>query len=141
MDGHATPRRALRLIFSYESGQVRLVSRQPVEMIVPPSDPPLQAETHAGFWYELKDAADATLYRRLAHDPIPTSTEVFSNERGTGNLRRVPHAPASGVFTVVLPDVPEARFVTLASRPVESPAVARAAAQRPVEIARFDLRA
>jgi len=122
------PPRALRLTFLYKEGRLRLLSRIPVEATVPASDdPPLLAGEH-GSWLELLDASNRRLYRLLLHDPIPTDTEVFSPDpRQT--MTRLPVAPKQAVFSVLVPELPEAETVALFSsafRPTAGTAIATA---------------
>jgi len=137
------PARAVRLTFAYDGDDIRLVSRHDVEMITPPSEPLGEGEAHAGFWYELKNERDQTLYRRLMHNPVEQSHEVFSPEKGR-SIQRTAAQRRSGVFSVVVPEVAEGRFVTLAHAPLPAPGTPRtAAAPTPParrELARFDLR-
>lgn len=51
-------------------------------------------------WVEVRTGTGQVLYRRTLHDPVPQHTEVFEPE---GRIRRVPYAPESGVFSVVVP--------------------------------------
>ena len=46
--------RAVRLTFTYEGDEVCLVSRQPVEMIAPPTDRLSRYEGEQGFWIEVR---------------------------------------------------------------------------------------
>jgi hypothetical protein len=136
------PTRAVRLTFAYDGDTIQLLSRQNVEMITPPSEPLGEGEGHTGFWYELKNERDQTLYRRLMSNPVEQSHEVFSPERGR-SIQRAPAQRRSGVFSVVVPEVAEARFVTLAHTPLPAPGAPRtAAAAAPLarrELTRVDL--
>ncbi|HEX5760216.1 MAG TPA: hypothetical protein VF121_13580 [Thermoanaerobaculia bacterium] len=63
--------RAVLLTIAYEGDRLELVAQQSVTMKVPRSDPvegPRAAQ--AGFWVDLKDSADRTLYRRLLQEPM-----------------------------------------------------------------------
>src|SRR5437016_3866771 len=59
-----------RLTFEYDGPAVRLVKRQRLEMLAPPSDPLTGYEGQSGFWFELQDAAGRVLYRRVLHHPL-----------------------------------------------------------------------
>jgi hypothetical protein len=140
--------RAIRLTIAYEGDQLRLVSRQDVAMKVPPSDPVTGLEERAGFWVDLKDEQDQTLYRRVMHDPIRRDVEVFS--QGTQrNIHRAPVAEPKGVFTVVLPEIEAAQAVALIGSPPRPPgrelspqaaSEGMPEARTAREIARFDLK-
>jgi hypothetical protein len=142
--------KAMRLTFSYQGDQVKLVSQQPVEMTVPPSDPVKGYEEHKGFWAELKSAQDKTLYRRVLHNPTRNDAEVFSDDPEQ-SISRQPAPKRKGVFTVVVPDTDKGHEVTL-SRSMGQPdieaegapkgmAAMRSLATGPAtEIARFKLK-
>lgn len=125
--------RALRLTFRYEGDRVELVSSQPVEMLLPPSHPVDEGEGRSGFWITLRAADGRPVYRRVMHSPIRADVEVFSPEPEE-NIRRVPVDRPSGTFVVLVPDVEEARVLTLHD------SERRALAGPAREIARFELR-
>jgi len=64
------PQPAMRLIFAYEGDDVRLVSRQPVTVVIPPSDPVSGYEGEQGFWIETRAADQTTLHRRILPDIV-----------------------------------------------------------------------
>ncbi len=72
--------RALRLIFRYEGNDVRLVSQQRVEMVVPPSDDLEVAPVQYEFWYELFNLDGQKLYRKASRNPITSRVEVPSDD-------------------------------------------------------------
>ena len=135
--------KAMRLTFSYDGDSVKLVSQQPVEMIVPPSDSVKGFQKHKGFWAELKSEQDKTLYRRVMHNPTRNDAEVFSDDPEQ-SISREPALKRKGVFVVVVPDTDKGHAVTLSrsSAPVKGPARGiRALASKPAtEFARFKLR-
>jgi hypothetical protein len=128
--------RTLRLTFTYEGSDVRLVSQQSIEMVPPPSDPIHAAEGQTGFWYELKDAAGRTLYRRVTQNPIKFATEVRSDDPRRPLAWESVSEP-KGSFVLLMPDLDQARMVVLMSSPLERTAMVGPAG----EIARFDLMA
>jgi hypothetical protein len=142
---------AVRLTFSYKGDDVRLVSQQPVNMTVPPSDSLKGYKKHKGFWAELKGAQDQTLYRRVLHNPTRNDAEVFSDDPEQ-SISRAPAPKRTGVFVVVVPATEAGHELTL-SRSAGPPAIgpgdvrtamaARAlslAAGPAEEIARFKLK-
>ena len=133
--------RALRLIFSYTGQDVRLVGRQRVEMTVPPSDPPAGDEQGlSGFWYELRDDAGQTLYRRVVSNPIPTSTEVLTDDPRRPVAREEVAGDLQGVFVLLCPETEAARTVALFGSPPEAPGLRPAAIGMGArKIAEFDL--
>jgi len=126
---------AVRLTFAYDGDDVRLLSRHRVEMTIPPGDALEGHEAQAGFWAEVRGVDGRVLHRRVIHDPIQRSVELFSDDPEQ-TLSRVPVERPEGVFTLVVPDVEDADHVALISSGPQLPG-ARAAAR---EIARFPLR-
>jgi hypothetical protein len=106
------PNMAMRLTFSYDGDDVKLVSQQRTEMIVPPSDPVKGYAKHKGFWAEVKSGSDKTLYRTVMHNPTKNDAEVFPDSSG-GFISRQPAPKRKGVFVVVVPDMDKGEEVTL----------------------------
>ena len=141
---------AMRLTFSYQGDQVKLVSQQPVDMTVPPSDPVKGYEQHKGFWAEVKSDQDKTLFRRVLHNPTRNDAEVFSDDPEQ-SISREPAPKRKGVFVVVVPHTEKSHEVTL-SRSAGEPDVGPEGAPRGMtamrslatgpatEIARFKLK-
>jgi hypothetical protein len=126
--------RALRLRLYVEGDTLRLRSVRRVEMVVPPSDP-IPTADKSGFWVEIRDKRDRSLYRRVLGDVLQDTIEVFSNDPNETVARR-PRPPGQTEFVVVVPDTPEASSVVFFGT--------RYAEGRPLgpaqEIARFDVR-
>lgn len=104
--------KALRLIFSYEGDKVKLVSKKPVRMTIPPSDSLEGYEEHKGFWAELKGAKKKTLYRHVLHNPTKNDAEIFPDDPEQG-ITRVPAPNRTGTFVVLVPDTVKGHEVTL----------------------------
>lgn len=130
----AKPSKAIRMILAFEGEQLHLVSQQSVEMVLPASDQLQDFREQTGFWYELRDARDRPLYRRVMHNPMRQDVEVFS-DNPEQSLARQPVPNRKGVFVVLVPDTEEGHAVTLSS----SPQRAQPANQPAREIARFAL--
>ena len=79
-DSPPRPNRALRLIFSYKGSKATLESRQEIAMTVPPSDRTYEYEQQSGFWFELRDAQDRVLYRRVMRNPMEEELEAPSGD-------------------------------------------------------------
>jgi hypothetical protein len=131
-----SPQSALRLTFEYEGQEVRLVSQQRVAMLVPPPDQTGEEEEQAGFWFEVRDAEDRAVYRRAAQNPLRTDVEVFGPDPDAP-FTHVEMPEPRGVFTLLVPDLENARTLALIGGPA-GPAQTSSAAR---EIARFDLTA
>jgi len=104
--------KAMRLTFSYDGNDVKLLSQQRIEMIVPSSDAVKGYGTHKGFWAELRSGRDKTLYRTVMHNPTKNDAEVFPGTPNEG-ISREPAPKRKGVFVVVVPDTDEGEQVIL----------------------------
>jgi hypothetical protein len=135
----ATPPRAVRLVFTYEGNDVRLVSQQPLEMIVPPTDTLSGYEGQQGFWVEVRTARDEVLHRQIMDDPLRQDVEVFSPDPAQ-SIFRVPVERPSGIIMVLVPDIDEADHVALISSAGPGTDLDRAARGPATELARFSLR-
>lgn len=127
------PNRSVRLTFSYEGSDVRLVSRQSIEMLSPPSDAIQVQEGQAGFWYELRDAEGRTLYRRVIQNPIKFAFEVRSDPERPLAWQKV--SEPRGYFTLLMPELEQAKTLVLFSSPLEPEGVPVPAK----ELTRFNL--
>ncbi|HEU4389106.1 MAG TPA: hypothetical protein VFV34_14995 [Blastocatellia bacterium] len=101
---------SVRLILEYDGDEIRLVSRQEVDMEPPLSDPTTAPAEQAGFWLEVRDSKLQVLHRQVMHDPAMTHPEVFSNEPGK-SIVRSSKPVAKGAFTVIVPAVPDSDHV------------------------------
>jgi hypothetical protein len=126
-------RGAIRLIFEYEGRRVRLLSRQRVDMLPPPSDP-LVGEGQLGFWVDVRDAGGRVLHHQVMQDPVRGDVEAFSDEPDV-SVVRIPVSEPRGNFAVLVPALEAADHLALmSSAPAEGVAL-RAA----TELARFSL--
>ena len=73
-----------RLTFTYEGDQVRLVSEQHVDMILPPSQPPDELERQAGFSVILRDEHGQPVYARAMPDGSYQHREILDAARQNG---------------------------------------------------------
>lgn len=126
--------KAMRLTFSYDGDDVKLLSQQRTEMIVPPSDA-LKGYGEKGFWAELKSGSNKTLYRTVMHNPTKNDAEVFP-ESPSGVISREPAKKRKGVFVVVVPDTGPGEEVILCRSAPETKGPTRgihAVASKPAE--------
>jgi len=131
-EGGAASTSALRLTFSYSPKGIHLDEIQPLEgMPLPPTDP-IQHGPEAGFWYELRDARNTTLYRQVVDNPMRREAEVYTEGAPIGRLTKEDHADS---FTLLVPSLEGITTIVLFSSPLD-PANFGAAAK---EIARFSL--
>jgi|SRR5215212_4026299 len=112
------PTPAVRLIFEYEGDRIRLVTQQPVDMVITGFD--LAQVERPGYYVDARDAAGQTLARVPARNVLEASTEVFP-ERPGDPITRVDVAEPRGAFTIVVPVSDRADHVAVvrvsASRP------------------------
>lgn len=111
---------ALRLTFEFENAQMRVLRRRQLNKQTAPSHTWDGAEGESGFWVEVRDTANAVLYRRVMDDPF-YRLEGPSND--TGQLRIADVATRKGTFSVVVPVVIGSHtLIVMASRPPEAEA-------------------
>ena len=123
----APPAPAMRLIFEYDGDVVRLISQQPVDMVVTGAD---LAQVHApGTFVDARDSANRTLARVHARGMSDGSAEVFPEQPG-GAIVRVAVERPRGAFTVVVPAPQAAAHVAVVrvAPAAAAPAGARAGA-------------
>jgi len=110
--------RAIRLTFSYEGKNVKLLSQQKVSMLPPPSDTLKYNKKSTGFWYEIHDSSGLPIFRRVVHNPIQQAVEVRSDDRDRP-LTWQEVKKASGQFVLMIPDLDKAAHLVLFSSPLE----------------------
>jgi hypothetical protein len=127
------PGRATRLTIEYDGDDLKVVATQSVKMMVPASDERYGLEGRSGFWIELQSEDQECLYRKVMPEPMADQMEAPSGDPEKP-FTRTPPQRAKGVFTLLVPELTEARQLCLCSSPRKDP-TARA---RP--IAMIDLR-
>ena|SRR5947207_10884926 len=133
-------RSSIRLLFGYEGREVRLLRKQWLDMIAPPSDPipkeREEREPRAGFWVDLLDAEGRVLYRKVfGESPIAFAVSVYTGDKERPFQMQKLEDP-TGEFIVVVPDLPGAESAALYGSPPEEEGFATAAE----EIARFGIK-
>ncbi len=128
---------AVRLIFAYDGGDVRLVSRQRVDMVTPATDPAGGERLAVGVWAEVRDVEGQVLDRRAVPDFLRPDVEVFGVDPGP-SVSRAPVERPQGAFTVLLPELPGADHMALLAAPDPTGPTAAAAGEAR-ELARVDL--
>lgn len=109
---------ALRVTFQYAGERISVLQVEPVDAVVPPSDPLSGYEGHSGFWVTVADEAGHVLYRRILNSPVQFNPEVHQPATAGGSSRRTAMSEPSGTFTVLLPHF-DAASVELHSSPHE----------------------
>lgn len=135
------PPAAVRLIFVYEGDDIRLLSRQPVDVVVPPADATRGLDDRSGFWVEVRAESEDVLYRRVMTDPARVHPEVFTPDPSMG-ITRSPDPQPVGAFTVLVPNEEAASHVVLMGSPPAEGTMPRMAASQAAlarEIARFPI--
>jgi hypothetical protein len=115
--GGAAPTRALRLTVSYSSKGIHLDEIQPLEGMPSPPTDPIQHGPEAGFWYELRDAKNATLYRQVVDNPMRHEAEVYTEGAPIDRQTLEHHA---GSFTLLVPTLEGVTTIALFSSPLNS---------------------
>jgi hypothetical protein len=131
----------IHLVFADTDG-IQLTARIPGALTVAPSDDVTAEPPATAISAELRTAKDVPTFRRVVHDAIPPTIEVFDPDRG---VHRLPRPRESGAFAVVVPDDERARDVVLVAGARGVPpelrfAPAPGARARAREIARFSFR-
>ena len=126
--------RAVQLIFSYRGEDITLLEAHRVAMFVPPSDSLENAGARSGFWIELCDSTERPIFRQAMHHPIASDYEVFPADP-RGEIIRQPVKAREGAFSIVIPEMPEARTLCF----IGSPVVATRRCDAAKEIARFEI--
>ena len=110
--------KAERLTFSYKGPTIKLISQQKMEKVLSPSSHLGTKDNKSGFWYELADSNQNILYQKTISNPIQTDIEVFSNE-SKETIARQKVSESEGIFSLLIPDLPEAKTFSLFGNPIE----------------------
>lgn len=95
---------ALRLRLNSAGAVIRLRSSRKVQTSVPPCDAPAVVGEAGGFWVEVRDSQNRTLYRRVLPDPLQDTIEVFP-ERSDDRIVRHRSANRQVEFFVIIPNL------------------------------------
>jgi hypothetical protein len=90
-------------------------------MVCPPSDPSVGADGESGFWYEVRDAGEGSLYRRVTKHPLEAAMEVPGDESGERSFSWQPREDAEGLFVALVPELVDAEAVVLSGSAPEEP--------------------
>ncbi len=119
-DRFTNPDSAIRLTFSYEGNRIGLISKLKIRKRLPhPVSNDIQKGQTPGFWLELSNKSRRLLYRQIINNPIRIDTEVFS-ENPSESIIRQELSDLKGTFSIVIPDILQARNLDLFSSPVLS---------------------
>jgi hypothetical protein len=124
---------SIRLVIEYEGTRLTLASQRRVAMVAPVPQRLVARPDERGYCVELRDESGQPLYRHALHDPMKESLEVPAGDGTT--LVRQPRTKVAGRFSIVVPDLSEARKVAVLG-PTGKVAAAGSLVR---EIASFDL--
>jgi hypothetical protein len=123
---------ALRLTFSYNRESVTLDSIQTLEEMPTSESDPLEHEPEAGFWYELRDADNTSLYRQVMQNPLRYDAEIYLDEE---TIVRQVFDEYADTFDLLVPKLATATQIALFSSPLNPETLGEAA----TELATFNL--
>ncbi|WP_163839238.1 hypothetical protein [Pseudoxanthomonas sacheonensis] len=112
---HRRQQRALRLIFEQRGDEMKLVSTQRLNMVVPPPQALVPKRDTRGSWFELRDRQDRPVYRRTIDNP-QQGMEVVADGPGDA-LRRIDDDKGVRAFFVIVPDIAGARKFVVHAEP------------------------
>ena len=130
--GGTAPTRALRLTFAYSRKGIHLDEIQPLEGMPSPPTDPIQHGPEAGFWYELRNTKNATVYRQVVENPMRHEAEVYTKGAPIDRQTIENHVDS---FTLLVPSLEGVTTIVLFSSPLDLATFGAAAK----EIARFSL--
>jgi hypothetical protein len=106
-----------RLTFAYEGDQVRLVSEQRVNMILPPSQLADELERQTGFSVILRDEGGQPVYAHAIASPFQFDREIFDRDPARSS-RRESNPHPRGTFVVLVPALENALRLELFGHPL-----------------------
>jgi hypothetical protein len=110
--------KAIRLTFQYKDTDIKLISQYKIDKIIPPTSL-IKSENKSGVWYEITDDQQNIIYSRGIPHAIQTDVEVFSNEPEKESIIRQNVPQIEGTFSILIPDRPEAKSLSIFSNPIE----------------------
>ena len=119
----------IRILIYHEGLTCTARYRRHVNMTITegrPLPPPEAARRQPGFWVELRDAAQNTLYWDTMWRPFAHTLETTTPD---GQLGHGEHADPRGVFDVIVPDIPGAHEIVLFSSAIDVDDVLQPATQ------------
>ena len=108
--------KAIRLTFSYEGDNLRLLSKQNIDKLVF-FDPELNIENRSGFFYQLVDSNNKSILKGVIPTPIVPDREIFSDQPNESIIRK-PVPEMRGTFSVLVPDISEAESLDILGTPI-----------------------
>jgi peptidoglycan hydrolase-like protein with peptidoglycan-binding domain len=118
-DNAQQPETLLRLVFSYKSEDfgndpfAQLILAEVLDQIPPMIEDVLLMGEHSGYWVELRDAADNTIYREFLPELISFRMEILGDELTAPEV-----ADPRGMFALVVPVLKRAVSLVLFGPPL-----------------------
>lgn len=111
--------KTLRLVYAYDGDEVKLVSKQRVDMLLPAQETKPEVLASPGLKYELRDKEECSIFSNIIENPLRSDIEVFSdNPKQTA--RRVEMPKKKGSFVLLIPEISEAEnLVLLENKPAD----------------------
>jgi len=134
---HRRQQRALRLIFEQRGDELKLVSTQRLNMVVPPPQALVPKRDTHGSWFELRDREGRPVYRRTIDNP-QQGIEVVADGPGEA-LHRIDEDTGVRAFFVVVPDIVGARKFVMHAEPRQASRDDKAKAAAAAATHEFDL--
>jgi hypothetical protein len=110
--------KARRLTFQYKGTDIKLISQYVLEKVIPPSNF-TKSQNQSGVWYEIIGSQNDIIYSRGISNALRTDIEVFSNEPDKESIVREKVPQIEGTFSILIPDIPEAKSLSIFSSPIE----------------------
>jgi hypothetical protein len=108
---------AWRFSMTYDGAVLAMNDVTNTEMRVGPSDQTGDMSGVTGFWYELRDANEAVLFRRITSNPMSPYAEIPIAE---GSFTRGTRNDTAGAFDITTPALGDATtLVIFGSEPID----------------------
>lgn len=101
---------AWRFSMAFDDGALAVNDIAAVEMRVGPSDRTDDMSSFTGFWYELHDANEAVIFRRITPNPMSVFAEIAVED---GKFTRARLDGSAGDFEILVPALGDARTLVI----------------------------
>jgi hypothetical protein len=101
---------AWRFSLTYDGAALAVNEVSGAEMRVGPSDQTDDMSYVTGFWYELRDANETVLFRRITSNPMSPHAEIASEE---GDFTRGTRDDTAGDFDIITPALADAATLVI----------------------------
>jgi hypothetical protein len=101
---------AWRFRMSFDGAALAVDEVTVAEMRVGPSDQTDDMSDVTGFWYELRDATEAVLFRRITSNPMSLNAEIPLEN---GGFTRGTRGNSAGAFEIITPALGDATTLVI----------------------------